>query len=205
MAAVSQKVVVFISGGGSNLQALIDAGLPVVKVIANRECGGLARAQQAGIPTQIVPEPALADLPADTDLIVLAGYLRVVPPAITAKFSGRIINIHPSLLPRHGGKGMYGIHVHRAVLAAGEEESGCSVHFVTDGIDEGQIIEQRRVPVLPDDDASALAARVLVEEHKLIVSVTKKVLAQLATASPSHAVPQTTEPTPENPLAGGTN
>ena len=177
----------------------------MVKVIANRECGGLARAQQAGIPTQIVPEPALADLPADTDLIVLAGYLRVVPPAITAKFSGRIINIHPSLLPRHGGKGMYGIHVHRAVLAAGEEESGCSVHFVTDGIDEGQIIEQRRVPVLPDDDASALAARVLVEEHKLIVSVTKKVLAQLATASPTHAVPQTTEPTPENPLAGGTN
>jgi phosphoribosylglycinamide formyltransferase 1 len=102
---------------------------------------------------------------ARVDLICLAGYLRLLPPEVLAAYSGRVLNIHPALLPKFGGKGMYGSHVHEAVLAAGEVESGCSVHYVTDAYDEGAVILQRRCPVLPTDTVESLSARVLEQEH----------------------------------------
>ena len=104
---------------------------------------------------------------ADIDLIALAGYLRLVPAAVLKRYPDRIVNIHPALLPKHGGKGMYGSNVHRAVLAAGESVSGATVHYVNENYDEGRIIAQREVPVLPDDTPESLAARVLAVEHLL--------------------------------------
>jgi phosphoribosylglycinamide formyltransferase-1 len=105
---------------------------------------------------------------ADIDLIALAGYLRLIPPAVIKRYPQRIVNIHPALLPDFGGRGMYGLNVHKAVLAAGETESGATVHFVDEHYDEGDIIAQARVPVLPDDTPETLAARVLTVEHELL-------------------------------------
>ena len=102
------------------------------------------------------------------DLIVLAGYLSIFTEEFSAAWRGKMINIHPALLPRFGGKGMYGHHVHEAVIAAGETESGCTVHFVGEGVDKGEIILQARVPVFEGDTAESLAARVLEEEHKAL-------------------------------------
>lgn len=99
------------------------------------------------------------------DLVCLAGYLRLMPREVLASYPRRVLNIHPALLPKHGGKGMYGHHVHEAVLAAGDLESGCSVHYVTEAYDEGAVILQKRCPVLPDDTADSHAARVLELEH----------------------------------------
>jgi folate-dependent phosphoribosylglycinamide formyltransferase PurN len=115
------------------------------------------------------------------DLIVLAGYLRLVPPGIVARFRGRIINIHPALLPGFGGKGMYGRRVHEAVLASGARESGATVHLVDEVYDRGPILGQVRVPVLPGDDPERLAARVLEAEHRLLPAV---VLAAAAAGRP---------------------
>lgn len=100
------------------------------------------------------------------DLICLAGYLRLIPREVLDAYPRRVLNIHPALLPKHGGKGMYGHHVHEAVLAAGDSESGCSVHWVTEAYDEGAVILQKRCPVLPGDTADTLAARVLHLEHE---------------------------------------
>jgi phosphoribosylglycinamide formyltransferase-1 len=105
---------------------------------------------------------------ADIDLIALAGYLRLIPPAVIKRYPQRIVNIHPALLPDFGGRGMYGLNVHKAVLAAGETESGATVHFVDEHYDEGDIIAQARVPVLPNDTPETLAARVLTVEHELL-------------------------------------
>lgn len=183
---MSLRLAVFASGGGSNLQALIDrfnkADSPLLRValvISDRQdAGALARARAAGIEAmhiQVTGRPAdlstremLAALEfADIDLIALAGYLRLVPVAILRRYPDRIVNIHPALLPKHGGKGMFGSNVHRAVLAAGEQVSGATVHYVNENYDEGRIIAQREVPVLPDDTAESLAARVLAVEHVL--------------------------------------
>jgi phosphoribosylglycinamide formyltransferase-1 len=183
---VSLRLAVFASGGGSNLQALIDrfnkADSPLLRValvISDRQdAGALVRARAAGIEAmhiQVTGRPAdlstremLAALEfADIDLIALAGYLRLVPVAILRRYPDRIVNIHPALLPKHGGKGMFGSNVHRAVLAAGEQVSGATVHYVNENYDEGRIIAQREVPVLPDDTAESLAARVLAVEHVL--------------------------------------
>ncbi len=101
----------------------------------------------------------------DVDLVVLAGYIKLLP--IIPDFAGRVLNIHPALLPNHGGKGMYGEHVHNAVLAAGETESGCTVHLCDDEYDHGRILMQARVPVRADDTASTLSARVLAAEFEL--------------------------------------
>jgi phosphoribosylglycinamide formyltransferase-1 len=183
---VSLRLAVFASGGGSNLQALIDrfnkADSPLLRValvISDRQdAGALVRARAAGIEAmhiQVTGRPAdlstremLAALEfADIDLIALAGYLRLVPVAILRRYPDRIVNIHPALLPKHGGKGMFGSNVHRAVLAAGEQVSGATVHYVNENYDEGRIIAQRELPVLPDDTAESLAARVLAVEHVL--------------------------------------
>ncbi len=175
------RLVVLLSGGGRtlvNLLAAIERGelrAEIVLVISSRaDAGGLAKARAAGLrvqtlrPRDHVDAAAFAAaqtasiLAARPDLVVMAGYLvhYPVPPAL----AGRMLNIHPSLLPRHGGVGMYGDRVHAAVLAAGESESGCTVHVVDDEYDHGPIVAQTRVPVLPGDDVHALADRVFEAE-----------------------------------------
>ncbi|MBI1967317.1 MAG: phosphoribosylglycinamide formyltransferase [Gemmatimonadetes bacterium] len=177
------RVAVLVSGGGTNLQALLDAlgstaPARVVLVVSNRaEAGALERARRAGVPTQILRHPAdaaelLAALEGDgADLVVLAGYLKRVPPAVVARFRHRMINIHPALLPACGGPGMYGRRVHEAVLASGATTSGATVHYVDEEYDRGPIIAQRSVPVLPGDTPETLAARVLAVEHALLPMV----------------------------------
>ena len=182
------------SGGGSNLQALLDhlaargdaRGGDVVLVASNRpDAGALARAERAGIPRVVLRSPhapdgaelagALADH--DVQLVALAGYMRLVPPEVTAAFRGRMLNVHPALLPEFGGPGMYGPRVHRAVLQAGAAFSGPSVHFVDEVYDHGALIAQWPVPVLPHDDEHSLAARVLRAEHLLYPRVVDAVAA----------------------------
>jgi phosphoribosylglycinamide formyltransferase-1 len=187
------RIAVAVSGGGSNLQALLDAlpaGGPaqVVLTLSNSaKAGGLARASAKGITTAVFQDPAsgaewLALLEAHgIDLVVLAGYLKLVPREVTARYRGRIVNIHPALLPAFGGPGMYGKRVHEAVIAAGVPESGCTVHLVDEEYDRGEILAQARVPVLPGDTAESLAARILAEEHKLL----PRVVLDLATRAPT--------------------
>lgn len=173
---------VLISGSGSNLQALIDAcgnqefPARIELVICNVESAyGIERAKQAGIPAAVIPhknypsreafEQAMLDILGQypIDLICQAGFIRILTPHFLAPWAGRIINIHPSLLPM--GKGAHGQKVHRQILDSGARESGCTVHYVTENVDEGEIILQRAVPVLPDDTTETLATRVLEQEH----------------------------------------
>ena len=189
------RVAVCISGRGSNLQALFAALAPgapaeVALVLSNSpEAAGLTLAR-----TRNVPAVALSDYrdPAEflrlftehrIDLVVLAGYLKLVPPEVVERFRGRIINVHPALLPEFGGPGMYGSRVHRAVLAAGRTESGATVHLVDEEYDRGAILAQGRVPVLADDTPERLAARVLEVEHRLLPAVV------IASARAGHPVP----------------
>ena len=167
------SIVVLISGRGSNMQALVAAGLPVAAVISNRpDAAGLAFARERGIATQVVDhkayagrEPFDAALAAAIDgvaprLVVLAGFMRILTPAFVMRYAGRMLNIHPSLLPAFTG-----LDTHARALAAGVKAHGCTVHFVTPELDHGPIVIQPDVPVLPDDDAATLAARVLAQEH----------------------------------------
>ena len=188
------RLAVFASGGGSNLQALIDrfnsksdSPLRVALVISDRQhAGALVRARASGIeamhiqvtdrPAELATREMLAALDsADVDLIALAGYLRLIPPAVIKRYPERIVNIHPALLPKFGGKGMYGLHVHRAVLEAGEQVSGATVHYVDENYDRGRIIAQREVPVLPSDTPETLSARVLAVEHELFPAALEQV------------------------------
>lgn len=166
-------IVVLISGRGSNLRALLDAGLPVNAVISNRaDADGLSLAAARGVETRVVEhrghatrEAFDAALAAEIDrfaprLIALAGFMRIFTPAFAARYTGRLLNIHPSLLPAFPG-----LHTHERALAAGVKVHGCTVHFVTAELDHGPIVVQAAVPVLPDDDAARLAARVLEQEH----------------------------------------
>ena len=173
------KVAVLVSGGGTNLQAIIDkvqsGELPqveLVKVISSKEGAfALERAAKAGIPTAVAKEQAdvLNELKAcGTELIVLAGYMKVLSEEIIKEYRNKIINIHPSLIPKYCGKGFYGIRVHNAVIAGGETESGATVHYVDEGVDTGEIILQRKVPVEPGDTPEDLAARVLKVEHVIL-------------------------------------
>lgn len=178
---------VFASGGGTDLQALLDHQLEqtadpcwrVALVVSDREgAGALERAQRAGVPTRVIPTKGRSpdDVAAETlavledhdvGVIFLAGYLKLVPDRVVAAYRRRILNIHPALLPSFGGKGMYGMNVHRAVLESGMRLSGPTVHFVDEEYDRGTIVAQWPVPVLPDDTPEALAARVLEVEHLL--------------------------------------
>lgn len=186
------KLVVLVSGGGSNLQAILDAVATgeiksqVAAVIADRDCYGLERARQAGIPAYLLDrklhrsnlsEQITQLIPMDCDLIVLAGFLSILNSTFIQKWSNKIINIHPSLLPRHGGSGMWGLKVHQAALDAGDSESGCTVHYVSEEIDGGAIIAQQAVAISPDDSAESLQQKVLHFEHQLLVSVIAKLLA----------------------------
>ncbi len=192
-----KRVAVLISGRGSNMEALIRAArepdypAEIALVIANRpDAGGLATARAAGIAAELVDntqypsksafETALEErLTAHgIELIALAGFMRILSEPFTQRWDGRLVNIHPSLLPAFKG-----LHTHERALEAGVSEHGCTVHFVTAGMDEGPIIAQARVPVLPGDTTDTLAARVLVEEHKLYPQALALVAAGLVTAS----------------------
>ena len=175
------RVAVLVSGGGTNLQALLDAlhDSPiarVARVISNRpDAGALERARRAGVPTTVLrdandPAELLSAL-AGAQLVVLAGYLKLVHSSVVARFRDRMINIHPALLPAFGGPGMYGHRVHEAVLASGAKESGATIHFVDEAFDRGAIIAQEKVPVQKGDTAETLAARVLEAEHRLLPRV----------------------------------
>ena len=186
------KIAVLISGGGSNLQSLIDAAAAgrlgdaeICIVISDRPAAGLDRAADAGIKTELADRKTLKGglsgrimemIPYDTDLIVLAGYLSILSSAFVEKWKGKIINIHPALLPEFGGRGMYGMNVHRAVLEAGREKSGCTVHYVEAGVDTGETILQREVPVMPGDSPEILQKRVLTEEHIALPEAVRKII-----------------------------
>lgn len=189
---VPTRIAVLASGGGSNLEAIfrhLDTlgarrGGDVALVAADRaNAGALAKAHARSVPTAHIADPgdgvAVDALLRDHDigLVVLAGYLRLVPPVVTRRFRGRMINVHPVLLPAFGGPGMHGLRAHRAVLDAGAAISGASVHFVDEVYDRGPIIAQWPVPVAADDTPEALAARVLRVEHVLYPRVVDAVAA----------------------------
>ncbi len=183
------RIGALISGGGRtvlNLAAAIEReGIPatIAVVIAHRpDLPGVERARGIGLPVhvttargrQAIDDEVDATLEAaKVDLVLLAGYLRHF--RVAPRWSGRTINIHPSLLPRHGGPGMHGAHVHAAVLAAGDRESGCTVHVVDEVYDRGPILLQRRCPVLPGDSAETLAARVFAEECLALPDAVRRV------------------------------
>jgi phosphoribosylglycinamide formyltransferase-1 len=174
---------VLASGRGSNFVALLDAHVrgdlpaPTAVVISNNSrAGALEHARQAGIPTAHISGKTHEDVGAailacllehDVSVVVLAGYMKLLDPRVLSHFEGRVVNIHPAPLPRFGGTGMYGMHVHEAVLTAGVETTGPTVHLATGAYDEGPILGHTPVPVLPDDTPDTLAARVLEAEHDL--------------------------------------
>jgi phosphoribosylglycinamide formyltransferase 1 len=174
-------VAVLVSGGGTNLQALLDAlgrgaAARIARVVSSRgDAAALERARRAGVPVEVLTDPAdpaeVVRAVGDAGLVVLAGYLKRVPPAAVARFRWRVINIHPALLPAFGGPGMYGRRVHAAVLASGAALSGATVHYVDEEYDRGPIIAQWPVPVRPHDTPETLAARVLAVEHRLLPQV----------------------------------
>lgn len=195
------RVAVIASHAGSNLRALhrasllADARFRIVLVISNNsDSGALRYARDNAIPARHLsgrthddPDQAIraALVEHAADLVVTAGYLKKVGPRTRAEFSGRIVNVHPALLPRHGGPGMYGEYVHRAVLDAGDPVSGASVHLVSDEYDTGQVIGQIEVPVQPGDTAQTLGARVLHAEHTLLPDVVRRI----ATGHPEWRAP----------------
>lgn len=178
------KLAVLISGNGSNLQALIDAcaqsdfPAQISLVISNNpDAYGLHRARDAGIKAVIINhkdynsrgefedeiQAALDKQP--IDLICLAGFMRILTPSFVERWPDRILNTHPSLLPKFGGEGMYGMNVHKAVIEAGETETGCSIHYVIPEVDQGPVILQKTVSVRPEDTPEILAERVVAREH----------------------------------------
>jgi phosphoribosylglycinamide formyltransferase-1 len=180
------KVVVCASGGGGNFQALIDSrltlGMEIALLITDRTCGAIDRAIAHDIRYVVIDGlrdeelhiNAFLDLiPSDTDLIVLAGFMPIVPKVICDKWKDRIINTHPSLLPRFGGKGMYGVKVQEAVLRSKDTKAGCTVHYVNSEIDGGEIILQKAIDVDPQETAWELGGRVFLEENKLLVAAVK--------------------------------
>ena len=178
------KIAVLVSGNGTNLQAIIDHCLnnPDIKislVISNKkDAYALKRAGLANIPTMVISkkdfpnqsDEILKQVKANNiDLIVLAGYLSILSGSIINEYKNKIINIHPSLIPSFCGPGMYGHHVHEAVIKSGVRYSGCTVHFVNGGVDSGPIILQQAVDVFYTDTPDSIAAKILVYEHKLLV------------------------------------
>jgi phosphoribosylglycinamide formyltransferase-1 len=178
------QIAVLISGGGSNLQTLIDAVetsgnkiFNICTVIADRNATGIQRAKKAGIKTYIIDRKFGSEklsseineiLKGKADYIVLAGFLSILDKSFIKKWEKKIINIHPSLLPDFGGKGMYGKHVHEAVIKSGTKKSGCTVHYVDTGIDTGEIIKQKILEVNSNWDAEKLQEEVLKLEHILL-------------------------------------
>jgi len=184
----------FASHRGSNMQSVLDAchdgrlrSRPVLLICNNRGAEALDRATRAGFPGVVLngvthPDPDALDRAMvealtshGAELVLLAGYMKKIGPKVLSAYPGRILNIHPALLPDFGGGGMYGSRVHQAVIASGARESGASVHLVDAEYDHGRVLTQARVPVMPGDTAETLAARVLVEEHKLYVTTLQQI------------------------------
>ena len=182
------RVGVLASGAGTTLQALLDAQIGgdftvVLAISNNSDSGAMKRATQAHVPTLHLsgvthPDAAISDAAmadaltaADAELVVTAGYLKLVGPATLRRFAGRIINTHPSLLPAHGGQGMYGDRVHAAVLSAGDAVSGPTVHLVTDDYDQGPVVAQAQVQVFAEDSVESLRLRVQQAEVALLLDV----------------------------------
>ena len=180
------KIGVMASGGGINFKAIIDRigegdleAQCKFLITNNGGCGAISHAESYGIPVYHISGKTHPDVAAyeaallevidryDIDLLILAGYMKALPVSIIKRLPDRILNIHPSLLPKYGGKGFFGIHVHEAVIAAHDKESGPTVHLVSEEIDQGRVLAQTRVPVLEGDTPETLAARVLVQEHEL--------------------------------------
>lgn len=193
-----KNLVILISGGGSNMEAIVRTAQQrdwsgrlqarVAAVLSNRpDCAGLARAQALGVPTAAVDHRAFAQAPdpraafdaalADAidayapDLVVLAGFMRILTPGFVRHYAGRLVNIHPSLLPAFPG-----LHTHRRAIEAGCRVAGATVHRVTEELDHGPILDQVVVPVLPGDDEAALSARVLAQEHRMYPRVIERLL-----------------------------
>jgi len=180
---MTSRIAVLASGGGSNLQAILDhfdalgegRGGSVVVVASDRPtAGALERAERRGIPSVVLSQDSRGTRSIErlvdehgVEMIALAGYLKMIPPQIVTRFEGRMVNVHPALLPAFGGHGMYGNRVHHAVIASGARVTGVTVHFVDAQYDHGSIIAQWPVPVFANDDAGTLAARVLRVEHIL--------------------------------------
>ena len=180
MATKKLRLGVLLSGGGRTMKNILDRAaarkldVTVVVVVASRPCKGMQIAGDAGIETHLVVRKEMPDVQtfsrringlleaAEVDLVVLAGFLSFWQ--VPERYAGKVVNIHPVLLPSFGGKGMYGHHVHEAVLAAGAKVSGCTVHFVTNEYDKGPIIVQKPVPVADDDTPDTLAGRVFEQE-----------------------------------------
>lgn len=203
------NIAIFASGGGSNFQAIADAcadgSIParVVLCVASRaDAGVIERASRMGIPHIVLEGPTeewtrrvLIELrEASADFIALAGFMRMVPSALIQRYPGRIVNIHPALLPDFGGKGMYGMNVHRAVVASGADETGATVHLVDEDYDTGPIVAQERVPVLSADLPEDLAARVLAVEHRLYPSVIKAFAEERVHVDGTHVIIQPERP-----------
>lgn len=183
-----KRVAILISGGGSNMIRLLQdmtgdhPARPVLVASNDPQAGGLARAAELGVPTasvdhrdfprdragfeQALLEPLLAARP---DIICLAGFMRILTPEFVQRFQGRMLNIHPSLLPKYPG-----LDTHARAIAAGDAEAGCTVHLVTPELDAGPALGQARVPIMPGDDAATLATRVLVQEHRLYPAVLRR-------------------------------
>lgn len=183
-----KRVAILISGGGSNMIHLLQdmtgdhPARPVLVASNDPQAGGLARAAELGVPTasvdhrdfprdragfeQALLQPLLAARP---DIICLAGFMRILTPEFVQRFQGRMLNIHPSLLPKYPG-----LDTHARAIAAGDAEAGCTVHLVTPELDAGPALGQARVPIMPGDDAATLAARVLVQEHRLYPAVLRR-------------------------------
>jgi len=187
---MSTSIIVLASGNGSNFQAIIDAianhslNATIAALIVDRPCQAIERAEHHGINVVMLNRK---NLPADNDkrlqhvskaadLMVCAGYLSILPKGLIDAFTNKIINIHPSLLPKFGGKGMYGMRVHRAVIDAQESVSGCTVHYVDSGIDTGKIIAQSHVELSTDETPASLQKKVLDKEHDLLVATISKLI-----------------------------
>ncbi len=189
------RLAVFCSGNGSNFKSIYRSiaekalNAEIVLCLSNRsQCGAMAFAQEHGIATVHITEKQFSTFDefaaamvthlkdAQIDIVLLAGYMRKVPDAVVKAFPEKMLNIHPALLPKFGGEGMYGMFVHNAVLAAGETESGATVHFVNEEYDKGKILLQRAVPVLQGDTPEILAARVLECEHQLYPDALERLL-----------------------------
>ncbi|MCH2198245.1 MAG: phosphoribosylglycinamide formyltransferase [Flavobacteriales bacterium] len=176
---MKKRIAIFASGGGSNAARIIDhlkdsQLAEVVHVLSNRKSAGVhAIAESGGVPSMSFNRSALEEggvtsflTSQNIDLVVLAGFLMKIPDNLLRAFPDRIVNIHPALLPNYGGKGMYGVNVHEAVKAAGEKESGMTIHLVNENYDEGKLLFQAKIAINDDDDASAIAKKVLQLEHR---------------------------------------
>ena len=185
------KIAVLVSGGGTNLQEIIDnienkrLNCKIEYIIADRDCYSLERGRKYNIKSVLLDKKEYGNklsneinkvLENKVDLIVLAGYLSIIDKDFISNWNNKIINIHPSLLPKYGGKGMYGMNVHEAVIANKEKESGCTVHFVDVDIDTGKILLQRKVDVSNNETPESLQKKVLKEEHQLLIEAIEKVI-----------------------------